>query len=298
MTAPKKWWWVVDIAVPLALALIAIAPDLIDRVRSKPDSVPLSSGVVVHGGQISGSEFVGGDKFEGDRIHNQAAFTSWTLLVGATASSLPEERRVLLRRAQDWIEAGDYDKAIPILEAVGETAPSAALLNNLAAAHLALGRTAAAEAALSEAEQAGPADAEVDVALRFNRRRLAAETTPVLPGLSAPVPTDWPGLFARLIRFEDTGGLVTVEVAFENRSAKTISFCVHPSKGYLIEERSGESWQPSFSRYVNCNLSLQPGAAWTGWIKLPTTPDGKGSYTIVFPGLSRPFEKLRLVPSP
>ena len=143
---PQKWWWVVAIAVPLAGGALAVSPKFIAFFHSTPP--PISGRVTIEESTIQAGNIVGGDLYEGDEVQTQIALT-----FGTTTPDLSAEESKILVGALDRLKRGDYEGAIPVLQAIAKRAPTPSLLNNLAAAHLAVGETAAARPGVSNSPE-------------------------------------------------------------------------------------------------------------------------------------------------
>ncbi len=126
MDTPKKWWWLVAVAVPIAVAVIAIVPDM------------LSTGA---GG--------GGDTFRviGTQFNDEVTFNAFNVVVDQVDQAgieLSDGELETLRQALKLAQSRQFDVAIPLLESLKEVAPVPAILNNLGAAYLANGDREAA----------------------------------------------------------------------------------------------------------------------------------------------------------
>jgi hypothetical protein len=135
---PKKWWWLVAVAVPVVLAIIAIVPDL-----------------------IRSGDGGGGDTFRviGSQFNDEVTFNTFNVVVDqADQAGIELSKRELetLRQALDLVQDGRFDAAIPLLESLGEEVPVAAVLNNLGAAYLATGNRDQAKGAFNKALSQAP----------------------------------------------------------------------------------------------------------------------------------------------
>jgi tetratricopeptide (TPR) repeat protein len=135
---PKKWWWLVAVAVPVVLAIIAIVPDL-----------------------IRSGDGGGGDTFRviGSQFNDEVTFNTFIVVVDqADQAGIELSKRELetLRQALDLVQDGRFDAAIPLLESLGEEVPVAAVLNNLGAAYLATGNRDQAKGAFNKALSQAP----------------------------------------------------------------------------------------------------------------------------------------------
>ena len=150
MEVPKKYWWLVGIAVPVAVATIGIIPQLI----------PTDGGGETFYVDVVGSQFNG-----------KVAFNNVTIVEAQTRQQLgielPEEIVETLRKALELSQARNFSEAIPALESVAKAAPVPAVFNNLGAAYLAIGNKERAISSFKKALSAAP-DQE---AARFNLKR-------------------------------------------------------------------------------------------------------------------------------
>jgi hypothetical protein len=286
--APKRWWWVVAVVVPLSVGALAVSPRIIEALRNTGSPPALSDRVVISESTVKAENIVGGDLREGDQIRTDIA-----IAFGAAMPNLSPEERRLLEGALDRLKTGDYQSAIPILQAVAAKAPTPSLLNNLAAAHLAVGESTAAQHAIEQARALkGEPDLDVQAALNWNERQLAHTRTFGLKPITTMHATQWESVGAYLTRAEDTGGLVTVEAIYRNTNASTATFCPNLHNAYVIDERANKRWNQSYKSAVNCSVYLQPGASFPVWLKFAFAAAEHPRVTVVLPGVL-PFEGVR-----
>ncbi len=122
MDMPKKYWWVIGVAVPVIVAAIGIIPSLIQK-----DG--------------------GGDTFYVDAVGTQfngkVAFNNVTIVAEQAreqlGEELSEEVTEMLRKALKLAQKKNFNEAIPAFESVAKLAPVSAVFNNLGAAYLATG---------------------------------------------------------------------------------------------------------------------------------------------------------------
>ncbi len=268
MRVPKTWWWVVAIAVPLLVAIIAIVPDLLFQDRGGGDTF-----------------YVAGTQFNGD-----VAFNSVAVVTGQvrqmSGEEMPGTVLEVLRKALKFVESREFDKAIPLLESVADAAPVPALFNNLGAAYLATGSREKARSYFEKALTVSPGK---ETTARFNLNQILGPTQP----------SEFSGVEAEVTRFEDTGGMITLEVTFRNVSANTVKFWVS-TDGYLIDEKTGQRWEPNesggsiFGEPASRGKTLTPGDAHVLWMKFQVNDPVPARFTAVVPGVARPFEHLVL----
>jgi hypothetical protein len=288
------------VALPIALALIAQTEPIAKLFRRSPAaSKALTEGVSIHRSDISGGVHgqVSGDVVHGDQISNEVAFIALTVVesTAAKTASLTPAHEKLLQDAANAIERGDYARAVPLLETIAETTPSAAVLNNLAAAQLALGERAPAARVLERiAGHTGPADPAVSAALRFNRCQLAA-TASVRPAaaLTPMHSTKWPGIVAYVTRFEVTEGAITLEVKYRNTAEAQVRLCPYHGSSSLLDEGSRERIGIWVNSDHSCEV-LSPAAESQEWVKFALPEAVRPHYTVDLYGLERPFERVPL----
>ena len=113
---PKKYWWLVLVAVPLIVALVQILPTLLDRGGGGEDS---------EGFYIAHADF-GAEMY----------FTNVSVIVGEYESSTgqaledPELKR-LLQEAVNLAQGGDVDASIPLFEEAARQIQLPSIYNNL-----------------------------------------------------------------------------------------------------------------------------------------------------------------------
>ncbi len=267
MRVPQKWWWVVAIAVPLLAAIIAIVPHLLPQDRGGGDTF-----------------YVAGTQFNGD-----VAFNSVTVVIGQvrqmSGEEMPDTVLEALRKALKFVESREFDKAIPLLESVADAAPVPALFNNLGGAYLATGSREKARSYFEKALTGSPGK---ETTARFNLDQILGPTQP----------SEFSGVEAEVTRFEDTGGMITLEVTFRNVSANPVGFWVSPAEAYLLDEQTAEKWKSvnsSKSVYRDFGrITLNPGQSHLIWMKFQINDPVPEQFTAVVPSVARPFVQLVL----
>jgi tetratricopeptide (TPR) repeat protein len=164
MDVPKKYWWVIGIAVPVIIAIISILPNLIPKKAS------------------SGAFYV---DVVGTQFNGQVAINNVSVVAEQAreklGGELPKEVLEMLSKAIELTQANNFNAAIPVLESVAKAAPVPAVFNNLGAAYLATGNKAKAANAFDKALAIEP-DQE---SARFN----LSQTDPV-PANGNPIVTE------------------------------------------------------------------------------------------------------------
>lgn len=263
MYVPKKWWWVVAVVVPLAVAIIGIVGN------------PWKDG----GRDVF---YVAGTQFAGD-----VAFNNVSVVVEQaqqeSGEELPESVLKTLRQAADLIKSRKFERAIPLLKSAEEVAPVPALRGNLGAAYLAIGDTETANRYFQQAPN--------EEAARFNLTQVSRvddQKTRKAPPSSSParISTQLAGISVELIdlsRFQNT---VTVKFRLINSSEEDRQFS--PSSdvfgsesSYLLDEATDKKYTGTAraSRYV----TVPVGGTVEFWVKYPLPEEERSQYlTTVF----------------
>ena len=114
---------------------------------------------------------------------------------------------------------------------------------------------------------------------------------------SQTLPTEFDGVVAEVTRFADTGGMLTLEITFQNVTQTAINVCVDPRATYLIDEDTGTRWDDSFQKdYISCGspLSLEPNKTYWFWMKFKVDPPFPKRFTAIVDRVARPIEGLTL----
>lgn len=132
---------------------------------------------------------------------------------------------------------------------------------------------------------------------QFQKEVTALENRPVPPEPGAAVlthDTEFPGVVAELTRFEDTGGMLTVEVTFRNIGQATVSIRVNASRddNYLLDEETGKRWEYSQIDGHYDIISLKPGNTHIVWMKYKVDRPLPDHFTAAVNTLKRPFEGI------
>lgn len=295
---PKRWWWVVAIALPVGYAVVDLSFKLLDVLMPAPERAVLTEGVLIQGREIRTARIVGGDYHEGDRIESSVAFTTVSLMLheleAARGAPVGEEERRLVERAMAWIEEGAVDRAIPLLETMAETSPSPSVLNNLAAAYWIEGDERRAGATWDRVESTESASAEALIAARYNLRRIAETQGRLVQPEGATLATVWDGIVAELARLEETGGMLTLEARYWNVGTEIVSIDVNPSYSYLLIETDGRKLTWADAGGQTWRVDLPPGEHLFVWTKFRTPAEVPEYFTVVLHAVPRPFEAVPL----
>ena len=169
---PKKYWWVVAVVVPVAVALVAVLPSLLKR--GGDDSGSEKSGNSVNANQ-SGSgnvQQVGGININlaGSDLSQKMYFVADLSDIDAqfkkaTGNSLTEEIRTEIRRAIQLATAQQPGESAAVFQKLAETLKVPALYNNLAKVQAQAGDVKAARLSTGQALALNPADAGANLNL-------------------------------------------------------------------------------------------------------------------------------------
>ena len=274
MAASKKWWWLVGVAVPIAVAVIAIVPDLLQkRASGEADTF-----------RVIGTQFNGEVTFNSVSIVLEQARRA--------GQELPDSVVETLRQAVHLAQARQFDAAIPLLESVADAAPVPALLNNVGAAYLATGDRERAEEYFEQALARSPEERSA----QFNLSQLTRSRTELSSGkLRSPSPatststlmrssSQIPGVSAELIEFSRFERTITVKVRFINSGEENQEFDFryqHFGDSYLLDEATNNRF--TWTARSNADVTVPAGGNVEFWTKY-TLPEGeKPQYlTLVF----------------
>ncbi len=277
-TLSKKQWWIVGVAVPISVAIIAIVPSLFAGGGAGGDVNQIGETLYINSGP-------------GNQFHD-VAFNSFNLILGEASSAgieVSQDAKESLRQAMRLVEQQEFRKAIPLFESVYELVPTAALLGNIGAAKLAAGDREEGRRDIARASARSPRV----VATRHNLDLLTGPTRP----------SSIEGIQCELIRFEPTGGgdLVTLEIRLHNSRTESSSFTVVPNDAHLFDESTGAETRPSTSSRsfhwtsTPSSLTLAPGEEYVCWWKFTIPEPRPEVLTLVWEQfLPRPWEGLVL----
>ena len=254
MDTQKKWWWLVAVAVPIGVAVIAIVPDM------------LSTGA---GG--------GGDTFRviGTQFNDEVTFNAFNVVVDQVDQAgieLSDGELETLRQALNLAQARQFDAAIPLLESLEKAAPVPAMLSNLGAAYLATGDREAARSYL----QATVARDPIEQAAQLNLRGLD-ELAPQEESVSSPaakhVTSDFPDVSVELGEFSRFENTITLKLHYINTGE--IDQRGRLGYGsYLIDEGTGTRYTTTSYAYQGSSVTIPTGGSIEIWVKY-TMPEGE-----------------------
>lgn len=182
MDAPKKWWWVARVAVPIIVALIAAG------------ALFLSSG----GGEVESTVINLGDTTinQGDFTFNQGDVTFNTVnyivqqIEQTSGQDLAEDVLAMLRDAMTAVQDEDFGKAIPLLETLAETTSAPTILNNLGAAYYTIGDHELAQVTLETAQDSQRNTPEQSASIRHNLEQILRSSLSVVESVTDSGPRD------------------------------------------------------------------------------------------------------------
>ena len=112
MDAPKKYWWIVLVAVPITVAIIGLTATLIAK-RDSGGGAPGVSYMNYGGAQTN--------------IAGDVAFNTLNVMLDEVRRSesvqLSEDQIQILTAAMEQVENRNLDAAIPLFESVAQSAP-------------------------------------------------------------------------------------------------------------------------------------------------------------------------------
>jgi ribosomal protein L17 len=164
---PKKYWWVVLVALPVALALVAIVPQLIGGSGAKPAG---DNGVSIVG---SNNTVTIDNSTQMTVINNISVIAQEYQKY--TGQALSEDLKQLIERAVAAATKNDHAASVRLYEQVANQVPVPAIFNNLAVEYAKTNNVAASQQALTQAIQKDPANevARKNLALIAPARRTA-----------------------------------------------------------------------------------------------------------------------------
>jgi hypothetical protein len=245
----KKYWWVAAIAVPIAVAVIGVLPDL-----------------------VGGSS--GDTSISIGRIGNDLHITTNIELTDPA-------QRAQFEQAIAFAREGQYAQSRALFEQLAATTKSAGVLNNLGVVNAALGDDAAAQARLSEALQIDPANESAKANLGFvakaaaiqaaNNTILTAAPLQLGSSLDSSVTPDNPDFFtftAPAIR-----DIITIRV--ENKSTTLM-----PDLFLYNGDRAQMNRQFQATAGANATLDVASTAAGNYYVQVAGFNGTSGAYTL------------------
>jgi hypothetical protein len=276
------------------LALLLVVVPLALPTLNEEDLAPWRARLA---GWFGAGDEAGGVRFVMTEAVGEVAFVTRDVVeadlagAGAPRDGLDRAR---LDTALAWTEEDEHARALAVLDALPSAPEAPALLANVAALRLAAGEVDAARAALAAAAAAVAPDAvAVRAALAFNGRRARALEGAPATWLTLPLPTASPALSARLVRFADTGGMITAEVVFANLSDGPVEFCPDLAASRLVDEAAGTVLTARLSLGFACPVNMAPAGEWVAWVKFDR-PRTDGPFTLDFAGVNRTVPRLEL----
>ncbi len=197
IATPKKWWWLVAVAVPIAVAVIAIVPNM------------LGTGA---GG--------GGDTFRviGTQFTDEVTFNAFNVIVDQANQAgieLSDGELETLRQALNLAQARQFDAAIPLLESLEELAPVPAILSNLGAAYLATGDREAARSYLQATVARDPKERAAQINLGA-LDELTLQEESVSSPTAKHVTSNIPDVSVELVEFSRFENTITLKLRYIN----------------------------------------------------------------------------------
>ncbi len=276
MAASKKWWWLAGVAVPIAVAVIAIVPDLLRQGDS---------------GEVDTFRVIG------TQFNDEVTFNSVSIVVEQArraGQELPDSVVETLRQALSLARARQFDAAIPLLESVAEAAPVPALLNNVGAAYLATGNRERAEEYFEQALAGSPEEPAADISLSQLTRGTTdlnscctVVANPELLGVSGRVVVDAPeGVSSFHVEVFEPGASVRVRDWYGNSGVDLLpNDYVITLNGVLVTGVRVSRQMDTTIRSGALSVSLSDGSHWEVFDEAQETRfnDTYGTDTIALP---------------
>ncbi len=254
IATPKKWWWLVAVAVPIAVAVIAIVPNM------------LGTGA---GG--------GGDTFRviGTQFNDEVTFNAFNVIVDQANQAgieLSDGELETLRQALNLAQARQFDAAIPLLESLEELAPVPAILSNLGAAYLATGDREAARSYLQATVARDPKERAAQINLGA-LDELTLQEESVSSPTAKHVTSNIPDVSVELVEFSRFENTITLKLRYIN--AGEIDQRGRLGGGsYLIDEGTGTKYGNTAHAHQGSTVTIPAGGSIEIWVKY-TMPEGE-----------------------
>ena len=251
---PKKWWWLVAVAVPVAVAVIAIVPDM------------LPSGV---GG--------GGDTFRviGSQFNDEVTFNTFSVVVDQADQAgikLSDGELETLRQALSLAQSRQFDAAIPLLESLEDVAAVPAVLNNLGAAYRATGDHEAARRYFQKALARDPTAQAAQINLGA-LDELAPQEESVSSPTAKHVTSNIPNVRVELIEFSRFENTITLKLRYINAGEEDQSRDLGWGS-YLMDEITGKRFEKTATSSQGYQVIVSAGGSIDYWVKY-TLPEGE-----------------------
>jgi tetratricopeptide (TPR) repeat protein len=277
----KKYWWLGAITVPIVVALIGQLTGIINVF--KPPAPPA-----------------------GNYTTNNMYLITQVFNTGESTQDAQQKIEVAITLTN----AGNYADAIPLLEQVIAQYPLPAIYNNLGVLYALTGDNQKAQEAFQNALKNESNNQAVNYNLgRFAESLGSAEeaqryfskapdlyTPPAGHGSTSPgvtVPSQIPGVTARLIEFSRFQNTITLKMRLINSNAKDVTGLYQIANGHLLDETTGKTYETndgSNREFVN----MAPNSNIEVWVKYPVPAEDNPQYLTAVFGYGVIFEHLTL----
>ena len=149
---PKKYWWLILIVVPLAIAVIGILPQF--QTKDETDSITISN-----------------TEFSGDLHFNNMGviIKEFTKMTGNSITD--PQLLTLLKKGVNLVIGKEYEAALPLFQEISKQVDLPSVYNNLGALYASTGRYAEARKSYQHAIAQNPTDQEVQYNLGLLKYR-------------------------------------------------------------------------------------------------------------------------------
>lgn len=301
---PRKYWWAVLVAVPLAAALIAVVPSIMGVL--KPSSSPPPVGTFIANARFSN------DMYFVTQINGQ----------GGGANSHEAQRQ--LEQALSLAQEKNYASAIALLQQAVAKYPSAPLYSNLGLLYAYSGDNQKAQEAFQEALKLQPGNqaANLNLGIMLKPTNPAEAATylakapnltatkpvppppqPISPTDHSPVlarsPTQTPGVSAELFEFARFQNTITARVRLINSGAKDQTFpCCGPFYGgYVLDEATGKQYG-AIAQSNSGSITLPANVNIEVWAKFSLPAEERPQYLSVVGAYGTHFDNVAVQQKP
>lgn len=265
MYYPPKYWWLILVLIPVAVALIGLVAAVIPLFKSTP--APLPPGITITN-----------NKFAGDMY-----FVTQVLATGDVSKT--QNAQQVIQSATNLVQNKNYVGAIAALEQAVAQYPLPSIYNNLGVLYANQGDYQKAEQAYQSALRLDPNDQTANFNLGLLKQTqgklddaknylakapdLRVPERTATPRPLAESSTQTPGLNAQLFEFTRNQNTITARVRLINSSSKEIFFS-YSNTGMLLDEATHKQY-PVAEQSIPFGLGIAapPNGSIEIWAKFP-----------------------------